>query len=205
MLAPQQAEVSPTLKRLSSALVPRPPLDAYQHSGLGAIQSSWPSFIEFLPIGSVGGYKSDHPYFMNTPYVLPSGTRVTDDYVSRPTHSLVAGLFKNSILRPKVLGALKKSSFGQSLRLIREEWDSAILRRTKRSRSITISFAREKSFSSHAASEGKLNSELEDFLSNLQGLSSKLEMDKADLATHVLLEERTTERDNLSSHITEAE
>ncbi|GAA0156970.1 hypothetical protein LIER_14335 [Lithospermum erythrorhizon] len=43
--------------------------------------------MDFKPIGSEEGYKSDHPYFVDNPYVLPSGVEVTDDFVSCPVHS----------------------------------------------------------------------------------------------------------------------
>ncbi|GAA0151848.1 hypothetical protein LIER_10476 [Lithospermum erythrorhizon] len=38
----------------------------------------------FMPIGSEEGYKSGHPYFVDTPYVLPSVVELSDDSVSRP-------------------------------------------------------------------------------------------------------------------------
>ncbi|GAA0173388.1 hypothetical protein LIER_27015 [Lithospermum erythrorhizon] len=59
-----------------------------------------------LPISSGEGYKSDHPFFVNTSYTLPSGVHVTDSSISRTTSSLAADLFKNCMLRPEVLSAL---------------------------------------------------------------------------------------------------
>ncbi|GAA0154069.1 hypothetical protein LIER_37797 [Lithospermum erythrorhizon] len=57
----------------------------------------------FMPIGSEEGYKSDHSYFVDTPYVLPSGVEVTADSVCRPDHCLAADMLKNCMLR--ALGA----------------------------------------------------------------------------------------------------
>ncbi|GAA0171086.1 hypothetical protein LIER_25203 [Lithospermum erythrorhizon] len=54
-----------------------------------------------MPTGSVGGggYKQDHPFFVDTRYELPSGVRVTDDSVSRPAHPLATAMLKNCILQ----------------------------------------------------------------------------------------------------------
>ncbi|GAA0183508.1 hypothetical protein LIER_30905 [Lithospermum erythrorhizon] len=40
----------------------------------------------FMPIGSKEGYKSDHPYFVDTPYVLPSGVEVSTDFPGISTY-----------------------------------------------------------------------------------------------------------------------
>ncbi|GAA0166636.1 hypothetical protein LIER_21748 [Lithospermum erythrorhizon] len=37
-----------------------------------------------LLVGSEEGYKSNHPFFVDTPYRLPSGVEVTDNSISRP-------------------------------------------------------------------------------------------------------------------------
>ncbi|GAA0169450.1 hypothetical protein LIER_23937 [Lithospermum erythrorhizon] len=108
-----------------------------------ALHSPNPS-VGFMPIGSEEGYKSDHPYFMDTPYVLTSGVKVTGDSVSRPIHCLAADLLKNCMLRTKAIEAPyamsfqvteelenEKSSFGESLRMIREERDSALAEKEK--------------------------------------------------------------------------
>ncbi|GAA0145978.1 hypothetical protein LIER_06037 [Lithospermum erythrorhizon] len=66
--------------------------------------------VGFMPIGSEEGYKSDHPYFVDAPYILPSGVKVTDDSVSRPIHFLATDMLKNCMLRAEVLRAMKVQS-----------------------------------------------------------------------------------------------
>ncbi|GAA0166496.1 hypothetical protein LIER_21638 [Lithospermum erythrorhizon] len=66
--------------------------------------------VGFMPTGFEEGYKSDHPYFVDTPYVMPSGVEVIDDSVSRPVHSLAVDLLKNYMLITKVIGAMKVQS-----------------------------------------------------------------------------------------------
>ncbi|GAA0139915.1 hypothetical protein LIER_35153 [Lithospermum erythrorhizon] len=104
---PRVVNVAPQI--LSLARVPNLPSYAGYPSGSRVFPSPHPPpdpSICFLPIGSEEGYKSDHPYFVNTPYVLPSGVEVTDDSVSRPTLSLAAGLLQNYKLIPEVLRAM---------------------------------------------------------------------------------------------------
>ncbi|GAA0157595.1 hypothetical protein LIER_14832 [Lithospermum erythrorhizon] len=63
-----------------------------------------------LPISSGEGYKSDHPFFVNTPYTLPSRVQITDNSTSHTISSLAANMFKNCMVRPEVLGAMRVHS-----------------------------------------------------------------------------------------------
>ncbi|GAA0143104.1 hypothetical protein LIER_03863 [Lithospermum erythrorhizon] len=74
--------------------------------------SPWHSSAEpsrQLPLDSEEGYKSDHPFYVDTPYRLPSGVEVTENSISRPVHSLAADMLKNCILRADLLEMKLKS------------------------------------------------------------------------------------------------
>ncbi|GAA0171706.1 hypothetical protein LIER_25679 [Lithospermum erythrorhizon] len=158
-----------------------------------------------MPIGSDERYKSDHPFFVDTPYVLPSGVRVTDDSVSRPIHSLPADMLKNCMLREEVLGAMKV----QSLTRLHQQFTHYQLRATVAAYAMSLQWAesaREKLVSIHAESEGKLNSEIDALKESSQKTTQDFEKTKAELLEiRSLLEDCLAEKESMNSRLFAAE
>ncbi|GAA0158976.1 hypothetical protein LIER_15868 [Lithospermum erythrorhizon] len=151
--------------------------------------------VGFMPIGSEEGYKSEHPYFVDTPYVLPSGVEVTDDSVSRHVNSLAADMLRNCMLRAK------------SMRKIREERDSALDEKEKAIlRCNDLIRCQEKLIYDHAASEGRLTFEMEILKANSHRAALDFEKIKVELSeTESRLEGCISEKEHLHSRLFLAE
>ncbi|GAA0141281.1 hypothetical protein LIER_02458 [Lithospermum erythrorhizon] len=188
--------------------------------------------VGFMPIGSKEGYKSNHPFFVDTLYVLPSGVEVTDDSVSSPIHSLVADQLKNCMLRTEVLGAMKateaayamslkwaksariaeefeheKSSLGEEMRMMRDERDSPLAEKDKLTQKYeTLLRSQEELKSNHTATERNLTSELEVVKADSQKLASDLEESRDELArVQSHLDVCMVEKEDLHSRLAKAE
>ncbi|GAA0155889.1 hypothetical protein LIER_13510 [Lithospermum erythrorhizon] len=99
------------------------------------------------PIRSGEGYKSDHHFFVNTPYVIPLGVQATE---AGYTMFLK---WQKAIADAEELER-EKSSFGNLLSQMREERVSAIVERNR------VVEKYNGLMTSHAASEGKLKAEM---------------------------------------------
>ncbi|GAA0175902.1 hypothetical protein LIER_28994 [Lithospermum erythrorhizon] len=102
---------------------------------------------------------------------------------------------------------LEKSSFGESLRLMRDERDSAFDEKEKATQKYNdLLRSQDKLISNHAATEGKFTSELETLRANSQKIASDFKRSKDDLGSvWSQLEGCIVENDNLSSLLSLAE
>ncbi|GAA0145390.1 hypothetical protein LIER_05595 [Lithospermum erythrorhizon] len=142
--------------------------------------------VGFMPIGSEERYKSDHPYFVDDPYVLPSGVNVTDDSVSHFIHSLATDMLNNCMLGAEILGAMKV----QPPSRLYQQFAHYELRLK----------------SNHAATERKLTSELEVVKADSQQMDSDLEKSRDDLSrVQSRLDGCMVEKEDLHSRLAKAE